>query len=111
MCFILTAIKLSEDKNVEQAILDVMKEAQGRNANGTGTVVYKLKSNARPIIRRGMLATITEMANDLRVFDVISYHFRMATIGTVDIGNVHFWKKGDWAFAHNGQIYDIGYNG
>ena len=111
MCFILTAIKLSEDKNVEQAILDVMKEAQGRNANGTGAVAYRLDSRQKPVIRRDMLATTAEMANDLRVFDVVSYHFRMATIGTVNLENVHFWKKGDWAFAHNGQIYDVGYNG
>jgi len=110
MCFILTAIKIKEDKNCKDIILDVMRGAQNHNANGTGAVAYKLNKSGKPVIKRDMAMTKAEMENDLKMFDVVSYHFRMATIGTISKKNVHFWKKGDWTFAHNGQIYDIGYN-
>jgi hypothetical protein len=48
------------------------------------------------------------MKNDLDSFDIINYHFRIATIGKKTIENVHFWKKGNWAFCHNGIIDAIG---
>jgi hypothetical protein len=34
----------------------------------------------------------------------IHFHFRLASSGAIDVGNVHGWKLGDYLITHNGVV-------
>ncbi len=106
MCYILTAIKLKDNQEVKDSILSLMESEQNSNDDGTASLCYSKNKNA--VIRRDLLMTWQEMSNDLDNFDVVNYHFRIATKGKPNINNVHFWKSGNWAFCHNGGIQEMG---
>lgn len=108
MCFILTSIKIKEDEQARGAIVEVLEDAQKSNSHGTGSVCFNEKKDNVFSIRRERTASIQEMFGDVSMYDVVNYHFRMATQGNKTEENVHFWKRGNWVFAHNGQVFGMG---
>ncbi len=107
MCFILTAIKIEENDLARQGIFQVLKEEQIGNPHGTGALCFN-KDNNRVTHEKTMHSDWDTMKANVDNFDIINYHFRLATIGEKNVENVHFWKHGDWYFAHNGIIGGLG---
>lgn len=105
MCYILTAIKLKESQEAKDVILNVLAEQQVGNSHGSASVAFNFDKRV-PSIVRAMEIDIENMIETVES-DVFSYHFRLATIGGKTVNNVHYWKKGNWAFAHNGQIHGL----
>ena len=103
MCYIITAIKIKPDKQAENSILRTMENQQDEQPNGTGSVCFNIKKTDFKIDRK-MKESRQAMKNKLKSHDFVSYHFRTATSGLKDKRNVHFWKKGNWTFCHNGTI-------
>ena len=103
MCYIITAIKLQENEPAKKAILQVLASEQENNDDGTGSVCFD-RATGEPKLERKMWKSPSKMLKDLNSFEVINYHFRTSTAGAVDKSNIHFWKKGNWIFCHNGTI-------
>ncbi len=40
---------------------------------------------------------------------VIIAHVRQRTVGALSLANTHPFRQGDWVFAHNGTVKDVGY--
>lgn len=106
MCFIVTSIKLKEDKVAQNAIFNVLAGEQADNAHGTASLCYS--KDGKPVIWRGDYEPFAKMQDNLHKFEVVNYHFRQATVGKKTLENVHFWQVADWAFCHNGVIANLG---
>src|SRR5258708_1964040 len=106
MCFILTAIKLQENEEAKNAIINILKQEQSGNPHGTGSLCFS--KNKKPDIWRGEFKDWEKIKKNLNNYEVINYHFRQATVGKKTVDNVHFWKMGNWAFCHNGMIGNMG---
>lgn len=100
MCQITTVIKITEDEKVARAITNMMLEAQNTNDDGTGEYSFNMKGEFHH--ERKVFETLDGMMENLKKFDVINYHFRRSTGGELSEHNIHFWKIGNWALAHNG---------
>ena len=105
MCFILTSLKIKDNPDCLYPILKLLTTEQSGNRDGTGAYCFNLKDE-QTSYHRTMTAEHTTMAYDLKNFDVCNYHFRMGSSGSKDERNIHFWKIGDWLFAHNGTATD-----
>ncbi len=103
MCFICTVFKIQEDKNLENSIANMMQDEQKGNSHGTGAMCFNQDDNETYEGRKES-ENLTTMKEVLGKFDIVNYHFRRSTGGELGEHNIHFWKIGKWAFAHNGSI-------
>lgn len=107
MCFIGVNVKLKQDPQALLAVLKLFVEEQSDNKDGTGAYCYNIKEPGS-MYRREMKVSKETIAEDLATFDIVNYHFRFGTGGLKDETNIHFWKMGNWLFAHNGTVSNYG---
>ena len=106
MCFIATIVKIKEDESSIYPIAKLLAEEQQSNDDGTGHYCFNRAGGHSHA--QEMTESIESMAKNVKDFDVSCYHFRNATEGVVDESNVHFWKRSNWLFCHNGMINKFG---
>ena len=100
MCIIIGIVK---SKKTSLPAIDTIKnavvEAQRKNPNGSAVVAWKGKD---VIHRRAMKFKEADILKYIMENNRIVFHFRIATAGSVKVGNCHLWEKEKWHFAHNG---------
>ena len=107
MCFIATIIRQKKDDNLLYPIVKVLAEEQNTNDKGSGAYCFNFRDK-KTFWDRQMFIGAKTVADNIQEYDVCNYHFRLATIGKADVSNVHFWRRGNWLFAHNGTITRFG---
>lgn len=101
MCFIASIFKVKQDESSIFPITKMLLDEQNTNNDGTGSYCFN-KNNDNVYNQKKMKEDAKSIAINLSKFDVINYHFRNSTGGEVNEKNAHFWKIGNWIFAHNG---------
>lgn len=103
MCVILSVYQKTPRKNFE--ILKKIEQFSESNRDGAGIVGLSLTDNRLEINRKLKLKDI-KVEKILANFEIVNIHLRNATSGKVNESNVHFWRKGNWLFCHNGVLSD-----
>lgn len=101
MCIIYSIFKQKENPEIQKQLIDLFFESQKDNTDGIGIVAFDKNLKLSRYIR----TFIVDYPTIEKVFDkspFINIHFRNGTSGEVNQKNIHFWKKGDWFFSHNG---------
>lgn len=106
MCFICSGISIKKDDKLVYPIVNMLSDGQDSNKDGTGAYCFNYEDN-KIYQARTLKETSLGFQNAIKDFDVVNYHFRTSTGGEKGLLNVHFWKIGKWAFAHNGTAKDF----
>jgi predicted glutamine amidotransferase len=109
MCIILSVYNNGKpDLETIKTIKNVIRA--GINSNSDGIATLTLNTDKTEKVKKQLTITDKQVENLLKDNENINFHLRFATSGKVNTDNLHFWKHGDWFFAHNGMIakYNFG---
>jgi len=108
MCYVAIIAKVAEvgDPLVEGVIKVALHDKAVTNDDGFGFI--KLVENDFKICKTMEMSEANKLLDDVVMNDFAGVHFRIATHGAKNIGNVHWWRSGKWAFAHNGTVWGEG---
>jgi len=102
MCYILAYnVKSEKDKKF---ILETLKEKWRLNNNGISGVFNGSNSLRSMFFSDNLIKQKIDKSNSG------AFHLRLATSGSVDESNLHFWRFGDYFFAHNGYVMGLNSN-
>jgi len=110
MCVILSIYQTDKkDTNLQETLLSLITQLQFKNSDGSGVIAFN-SNNKKRFYHRALKIKRDPIKQTLSNFDIVNFHFRTATRGKICKENVHFWRKGNWLFAHNGAILGYGEN-
>lgn len=101
MCIIATFIKTEADKQFEKLIERIIEQQKLIHSDGVAIVAIK-PNTKRTLIERDLKINQQLLRKIVRDYPIINIHLRTATSGAITKNNTHFWKIGEWLFAHNG---------
>lgn len=101
-CGILSIYQLRKDRQVQEAINDIVSELTFGYTDGASYLCLNFKNNRIKHKRQLNPFFQTETIPLFNNYDVLNFHFRQKTYGEVALKNVHLWQVGNWYFAHNG---------
>jgi len=106
MCVILSIYQKEKDFNICRKILRSIELFKEQNKDGIAVVGLNF-DNEKWFYRRNLDISKNDLEKVLLNYDVVNLHLRSATSGEVKDDNIHFWKAGNWFFAHNGVIHEF----
>ena len=107
MCVILS-IYQKEKKN-KNAIVNTIESLIPSNPDGIGIVSFD-NVKQKWTSQRELKIDINDLRQIFQDNNIINVHLRNGTSGKISKHNIHFWRKNDWMFAHNGQITEYSNN-
>lgn len=108
MCVIISIYQKEKDSALIDPILKAIELEKEANSDGIGIVGLNF-DNEKIYWKRELEIKKEEIKRVLLNFDIVNIHLRQATSGGVKKDFVHFWKVGNWFFAHNGVVREFSY--
>ena len=102
-------ISINKDGELSEKDLDTLMQTilakQESNGDASSVLAFNYDNNKVKRIREYRISreVIVKLLED---YDSVNFHFRIRTSGDSTKNNCHFWRKGDWFFAHNGSSRD-----
>jgi hypothetical protein len=108
MCLtgVIISLNQSNKEKSKRIIEDTLEEQAFYNPDGFSLVSSSLKMNrinqAKTLDRKTALEAISQDNSPL-----LFYHFRLATSGQKNAEGLHFWRRNNFLFAHNGSSHNL----
>jgi len=103
MCVILTIYQKRKNSQIQKDILELYDNVKKSNPDGVGVIAFNKKEDNIHYYR-DMDKSSESFGEILKKYQTIMIHFRLATSGSRNVDNVHFWQNKNWYFAHNGIV-------
>lgn len=99
MCYLLFAKKLNSDADPE-TILKIIRYKKEVNKDG-----FAFKTPSSICRTLDFEKFENRLKSEMKHNSWVGIHLRMASMGSVNINNVHFWEINKHFFAHNGHMF------